>query len=329
MNENIAVAKKKKFVFQWEYSLLVAILLVIAILFIRAPEGLTGRILLDVTFLFIEKGMLAIPLALIIIMGDIDISIGSNLAMVSVFFGVLIQGGVNVWVALLICLSVGTFAGFFNGILIVKTKAPAIAITLGTYTLYRGIAYILLEDQTINVFPKNLAFIGQGNIFKIVPIPFAIFILLALIFGILLHKTTFGRGVYLIGNNRLASIYSGIRIDRTRIILFSLMGLVCAIGAIILTFREMNTRPNIAMGFEFESITMAIMGGVSIMGGKGKMIGVVLGVYFIGLSRNVLYILGVPAETMRIIIGLMLILAILIPELSGRRKRRLIEPKNI
>ncbi len=327
MKENIAETKKKRFIFHWEYSLFIAILIIIAVLFIKVPT-IGGKVLFDVTFLFIEKGMLAIPLALIIIMGDIDLSIGSNLAMVSVLFGVLIKNGINIWVALLISIATGTFAGFFNGFLIVKTKAPSIAITLGTYTLYRGIDYILLEDQTINVFPKNLAFIGQGYIFKIVPIPLVIFIILALIFGIILHKTTFGRSVYLIGNNKLASIYSGIKIDRIRVALFTLMGFVCAVGAIILTFREMNTRPNIAMGFEFESITMAVIGGVSIIGGKGRMIGVVLGVYLIGLSRNVLYILGVPAETMRIVIGLILILAILIPELSGRRKRRLIPVDN-
>jgi rhamnose transport system permease protein len=102
------------------------------------------------------------------------------------------------------------------------------------------------------------------------------------------------------------------------------MGFVSAIGAIILTFRQMNTRPNIAMGFEFECIIMAVMGGVSIMGGKGKMIGVVLGIYFVGLSRNVLYILNVPSETMRIIIGAMLIFAILIPELMANRKKKLL-----
>ena len=316
--------KRRGSLFQWEYSLFIAILAIIAILFIKAPTGVNARVLLDITFLFIEKGILTIPLALIIIMGDIDISVGSTLAMVSVVFGVLMKNSVNVWIALPVLILVGIAAGFFNGFMIVKTKVPSIAITLGTFTLYRGIAYILLENQTINVFPEKLAFIGQGYIFNIVPIPLLIFVILAVVFGLILHRSTFGRGIYLIGNNRLASLYSGVKINNTRIILFTLMGFVAAIGAIILTFRQMNTRPNIAMGFEFECIIMAVMGGVSIMGGKGKMIGVVLGIYFVGLSRNVLYILNVPSETMRIIIGAMLIFAILIPEIMANRKKRLL-----
>lgn len=225
---------------------------------------------------------------------------------------------------MLVGLVVGTLGGWINGFIVVKTKVASIAITLGTFAVYRGIAFILFETGSFSKYPQELSLIGQGYLFGALPVPLAIFLIAAAVSGILLHKTIFGKKIYLIGNSKEASLFSGIDIGRTRVICFAITGFLVAVASIILTFRNMNTRPNMAMNYEFEAITMVVIGGVSILGGKGRMIGVVLGAYFIGFSRNVLYILNIPMEVMKIILGLILILSIFVPAALEERRKRVV-----
>jgi rhamnose transport system permease protein len=191
--------------------------------------------------------------------------------------------------------------------------------TLATFSLYRGIAYVLLGNQAITGYPYEFATLGQGYFPGTnIPNQFVIFIALAVIFGFILHKTTFGRSVYAIGNNEDACRYSGLPVDRIKVILFTVNGLLAGLAAVLLTSRIYSTRPNIALNYELEIITAVVLGGVSIKGGRGSMIGVVLALFLIGASRFGMSLLNIPGQMMTVVIGLMLIIAILLPQLLDR-----------
>jgi len=171
----------------------------------------------------------------------------------------------------LIGMAVGTVAGFVNGWIITKFDIPAIVVTIGTMSLYRGIAYIVLGDDVYRSYPSDFAFFGQGYVWGVLSFEFVLFLGLSIVFGILLHKTTFGRRVYAIGNNPTAALFSGINVKRHRLFLFTLVGLFAGIAAVLLTSRIGSTRPSIAMGWELEVITMVVLGGVYFLGGAGPL----------------------------------------------------------
>jgi rhamnose transport system permease protein len=175
--------------------------------------------------------------------------------------------------------------------------------------LYRGIAYILLEDQAVGNFPEWFSFLGWGYVFGI-PFILILFIVLAVGFGLMLHKTTFGRQIYAIGNNPVASRYSGVKIDKIKIIVFTLTGLMAGITALFLSSRMGSTRPNVASGYELEVIAMVALGGISTAGGKGKMLGPVISVFIIGYLQYGLGLINISSQTLMIIIGLLLIFSV-------------------
>jgi rhamnose transport system permease protein len=267
---------------------------------------------------FLDKAFIALPMAFVIIFGDIDISVGSTVALSSVVMAVLYNAGVPMYLAMLACLSVGLICGFINGILIVKFKElSAIIVTLSTMILYRGIAYIILENQAAGGFPQWFSFLGWGYI-KGIPFILALFAVTALVFAFLLHKTTFGRKVYAIGNNAVASRFSGVKVDKMKVIVFTLTGFMTAVASLFLTSKMGSTRPNIASGYELDAIAMVVLGGVSTSGGKGRMIGVILSIFIVGLLRYGLGLINVSSQIVLIIIGLLLIVSVMISSLNIR-----------
>jgi rhamnose transport system permease protein len=182
-------------------------------------------------------------------------------------------------------------------------------------SLFRGIAFITLGDQAFNGYPKDFAFFGQGYVWWVVSFELVLFALTALIFWALLHRTTFGRAVYAIGNNATAARFSGIRVDRVRFILFLLTGLMSGIAAVCLTSRLGSTRPSIATGWELEVVTMTVLGGINILGGSGRITGVVLAALIMGMVTFGFGLLNVPGIVMSIFLGLLLIGTIAIPRL--------------
>jgi rhamnose transport system permease protein len=219
----------------------------------------------------------------------------------------------------MLCLLVGALGGLFNGLVVTRIKLPSMVATLATFSLYRGIAYVLLGNQAITGYPYQFAEIGQGYFLNTnIPNQLVIFLALAAIFGFILHKTTFGRTVYAIGNNEDACRYSGLPVDRIKIIMFTVNGLLAGLSAILLTSRIYSTRPNIALNYELEIITAVVLGGVSIKGGRGSMIGVVLALFLIGASRFGMSLLNIPGQMMTVIIGMLLIVAILLPQFLER-----------
>lgn len=315
----------KKFVLQWEW-VLVLIFIIINIINASISEYyLNFSRLIDATMTFLDKAFIVLPMAYIIILGDIDISVGSTVALSSVIMAVAYNSGVPMGAAILICLLVGTLCGFINGYLITKFKElSAMIVTLSTMIIYRGIAYIILEDQASGNFPDWFRFFGWGYVGGI-PFILILFSVFAVIYGLILHKTTFGRRLYAIGNNITASRFSGVQVDKIKMIVFTLAGLMSGITAIFLASKMGSTRPNVALGYELDVITMVVLGGISTAGGKGRLIGAIISIFIIGFLRYGLGLINIPSQVLLIIIGLLLICAVMIPNLRTTKKTKEIQ----
>ena len=305
----------------WESLLiLVAIAIFVANSF-ASPYFLNAWNLSDATFNFTEKAMIAFAMALLIISGEIDLSVASIIALASTAMGAAVQLGVGTPGLVLIGLGVGLICGAFNGLLVTRMGLPSIVVTIGTMSLFRGISYIVLGDQAYRGYPSDFAFFGQGYVFWVISFELVLFAILAVIYAVVLHKTNFGRAVYAIGNNPTGALFSGIRVQRVKFILFLLTGLMSGIAAICLTSRLGSTRPSIAFGWELEIVTMVVLGGVSILGGSGTIPGVVIAAFVMGLVTFGLGLLNVPGIVMSIVIGALLISVIALPRLWEKWRR--------
>lgn len=312
----------RRFFLQWEWMLLAVFIAVNIINANLSDYYLDFTNLRDAMMSFLDKAFIVLPMVLVMIMGDIDISVGSTVALSAVVMADLYNKGVPMVPAMLICLLTGTICGWLNGWLIVRFKElSSVIVTLSTMIIYRGIAYILLEDQAAGGFPSWFSNLGWGYIGS-VPIIVVVFVVFAVIFSLLLHKSVLGRWIYAIGNNSTSSRYSGVQVDRIKILVFTLTGFMASVAALFLTARMGSTRPNIAMGYELEVIAMVVLGGISTSGGKGRMIGAIIAVFLIGYLRYGLGLINVQAQALLIIIGLLLILAVMLPKLKpGNRKQ--------
>jgi len=299
---------------RWE-SMLVALIVFVTFMNIRlSPFFLNAQNLSRTSSDFMEIGLMMLSMVFIIITGNIDLSVASNLGMSASFMGWLFNMGVNIWGAALAALILGTLGGLLNGILIARLKLPALVVTLGTYAFFRGLAYVLLGDQAARGYPAAFNYLGQGKLpGTLIPFSVALFILLAIIFGFVLHKTTFGRYLFVIGNNQDAAFFSGVPVARIKIIIFTLSGFMAALSALIMAARFGSTRPDIGTGLELSVITAAVLGGVDINGGLGTMPGAALSLLLIGLMRFGMGLLNIQGQVQGVAIGLLLILSILIP----------------
>jgi rhamnose transport system permease protein len=301
---------------RWEWMLVGLILIDVMINMRLSEHFLDARNLSRTSSDFMEIGLMMLPMVFIIITGNIDLSVASNMGMSASFMGVLHNMGVNIWVAALAGLLLGTLGGLLNGFLVSRVKLPALVVTLGTYAFYRGIAYGFLGDQAARGYPEAFTYLGQGRVFgTLVPFSVVLFLVLAMVFGLVLHRTTFGRYLYSIGNNENATEYSGIPVARLKLILYTLSGFMAALAGLILAARFGSTRPDIGTGLELSVITAAVLGGVDINGGRGTMLGAVLSLLLIGLMRFGMGLLNIQGQVQGVAIGLLLILSILIPNL--------------
>jgi len=302
---------------RWEWMLVGLILLDIVINIRLSPHFLDARNLSRTSSDFMEIGLMMLPMVFIIITGNIDLSVASNMGMSASFMGLLHNLGVNIWVAAVAALLLGTLGGMLNGYLVARVKLPALVVTLGTYAFFRGIAYGFLGDQAARGYPKAFTYFGQGKVFdSLLPFSVALFIVLAILFGLVLHRTTFGRYLYAIGNNENATLYSGVPVARIKFIIYTLSGFMAALAGLILAARFGSTRPDIGTGLELAVITAAVLGGVDINGGKGTMLGAVLALFLIGLMRFGMGLLNIQGQVQGVVIGLLLILSILIPGIA-------------
>ncbi|TPI30035.1 ABC transporter permease [Mesorhizobium sp. B3-2-1] len=300
-------------IFSWEALLVVVAIAIFAINSFASPYFLDPYSLSDLTFNFTEKGLIAFAMALLIISGEIDLSVAAIIALASTMMGMAVQAGAGTPVLVLIGIVVGLGCGAFNGLLVTRLGLPSIVVTIGTMSLFRGIAFIILGDQAYKGYPESFAFFGQGYVWWVVSFELVLFLIAAVVYWSVLHRTSFGRRVFAIGNNPVAAQFSGVRVGRIKFILFCLTGLMSGIASVLITSRLGSTRPSIAQGYELEVITMVVLGGVSILGGAGSILGVVLAAFIMGLVTFGLGLLNVPGIVMSIFIGLLLIIVIALP----------------
>ncbi len=305
-------------VFSWEALLVLVAIAIFIINSLASPYFLNAWSLSDLTFNFTEKALIALAMALLIISGEIDLSVAAIIALASTLMGMAVQAGVGTPGLVAIGISVGLACGAFNGAMVTGLGLPSIVVTIGTMSLFRGVSYIILGDQAYKGYPADFAFFGQGYVWWVVSFELVLFLAAALVYGFLLHRTSFGRRIFAIGNNPVAAQFSGVRVGRIKFILFCLTGLMAGIASVLITSRLGSTRPSIAQGYELEAITMVVLGGVSILGGSGSIPGVVLAAFIMGLVTFGLGLLNVPGIVMSIFIGSLLIVVIALPIVWNR-----------
>ncbi len=317
----------KSVILRWEVFLLLVFAAVFFAFSVISPYFLSVWNLSDATFNFTERALIALPMAMLIISREIDLSVASIIALASVTMGYLAQAGFDTPWLIMAALAIGLACGLFNGFIVTRFGVPSIVVTIGTMSLYRGINNGLMGDQVLAGYPSGFSFFGMGYVHWVFSFQFAVFVVAAILFYILLHRTNFGRRTYAIGDNPTAALYSGIRVKRHKMILFAMVGVMSGLASVLLTSRLGSTRPGIAFGWELSIVTMVVLGGVNILGGSGSIIGVVIAAFLMGIVTFGLGLLNIPGIVMTIIIGAMLITVISIPvinqRIQARRQRRL------
>ena len=300
---------------RWEVMLAGLLVVVFVANALATPWFLDIYNLADATYNFSEKAIIALPMALLILTREIDLSVGAIAALSALAVGLAAGAGAPAPVLVFVGLATGLACGMVNGVLVTRIGVPSIVITIGTMSLFRGIAQVTLGDQALTTFPPGFAALGQSYLIAWPPLPvsFALFLVLAVVFGLVLHGTAAGRRLYAIGANPVAAQFSGIDVARTRFWLFAFSGLMAGLAGALLAARFGVVRPNAALGWELDVITMVIFGGVSIAGGVGSIPGVVLAAFVLGFATFGLSLLNVPGIVITVLLGLLLIFSIATP----------------
>lgn len=303
-------------------TLLAAILIVaLAILGLFNERFLTIDNLLNQGRLMTEVGLIALPMTFIIITGGIDLSVGSIVGLCAIMLGYSWKNfGFPLPLAIVFALGVGAAAGFVNGLLITRVRVPPLIMTIASLALYRGLAEGVSQAHSVRNYPEWFFFVGQGELFGV---PTQLWILLVgiIVAGVALDRTTFGRMLYAIGNNETAARFSGLPVDRVKLLIYTLSGLTAAVSAWVLVSRVTTTRSDMGIGYELDVIAAVVLGGTSIFGGSGTIWGTVVGLVMIQLLKNGLALTGVKGDATIIVIGAVLIASTLIASsLQGRRE---------
>jgi ribose transport system permease protein len=293
-----------------KYAMFTVLAVIFCVFSITAPAFLQISNLLDLTRQTSMLGIAAVGMTFVVLLGGIDLSIGSQISMINVVTAFLmISGGVNPWLACLIGLIMTTLTGFVNGWIVANIGIPAIIVTLATQIILQGAAYKICGGLPIYGFPEEFSIVGQGYLW-IIPIPV---IIMFVIFGVgsfTLNKTYFGRYFYAVGGNEEASRLSGIKIKNIKYLAYTLSGFFAGVAGVVMLSRTNSAQPIAGQGFEFDALTAAILGGVSVTGGSGKISNVVAGTLIIGVLTNGFVLLNIDSYTQMIIKGIVLLLAV-------------------
>ncbi len=310
---------------RWETLLLVVIALLVVLGTRLSTVFLTGANFANLTSAVMEVAIVALPMTLIIITGDIDLSVESMMGLAGAILGWLWAAGVPMQLGIPVVLAVGMLGGLLNGALIAHGRLPALVVTLGTLALFRGLANVVLGTRAISNFPAPFTAFGFGNI-PGTPIPWTlpVFAILAIVFALVLHATWIGRQVFAIGKNKDAARFSGVRVATLRTWLFVVTGLVAALAGVILAARFNSARSDNGTGLTLVIVTVVLLGGVDINGGKGTIPGVILAVFVLSVLQNALRLAGISSEYQNVAVGLLLIGSVAAPYLA-RQTRSLVD----
>ena len=264
-----------------------------------------------------ELGLVALTMTFVIVTGGIDLSVGSILGLVAILIGVFWKAGLPLPLAVILAVGLGGVAGLVNGLIITRFRVPPLIATLATLALYRGLAEGISQSRSVRGYPEYFYVLGQGEVGGM---PTQLWLLLAgmVVAAVILGRTTFGRATYAVGANETEARFSGVAVDRTKLLIYTASGLVAGLSGAILVSRVTTTRSDMGMGLELDAITAVVLGGTSIFGGRGTVAGTVLGLVLIQALRNGLALAGVKGDGTIVVIGLVLILAILVTNIFGR-----------
>ncbi|MEZ0447076.1 ABC transporter permease [Cellulomonas sp. ICMP 17802] len=306
---------------------MIALLVVVVLYSLRSVPNFGNPLTLP--YLVLDTApilLIALPMTLVIVTGEIDLSVASVVGLSSVTLGVLTEAGFSVPAAATVSLAVGVLCGLLNGFLVAYVGLPSLAVTIGTLALYRGIAVGMLGTKAVTDFPERWTHLATARIggsqFPVIVVPIVV---LAAVFVVLLHFTPFGRGVYDIGLSADTAHFSGVPVARTKLTLFVLSGVVAAFAGVFFTLRYGSARGDNATGMELQVVAAVLLGGVSIFGGRGALHGVVAGVLLIGVISSALRLESVTVNVINIIIGALLVLSVISTSVVGwfvRRRQR-------
>ncbi len=304
---------------QGRYVLLAGIIAGEFLLFgVAAPYFLTVGNLFNILRQVSEIGMISIPLTFLLLSGHMDLSVGSIVGVCGVSTGMILRAGGSIPLALLAGIAAGTAVGFLNGLIVGKLKIQAVVVTIGTQVLFRGLCYILTSGRAVSGYPAAFFTLGTGDVLG-VPISVIVLLVMYAAAWLVLEKSWFGRYVLAIGNNQNTARYSGIRVDRMKIALFTLCGALTAVASAFLISRLSSAEATLGSGYELDIITAALIGGIDINGGSGKLQGTFLGILIIGILRNGLNMMGLSVIYQSIILGALLLAAV--ADLGGKRAK--------
>ena len=299
--------------------LLVAVLIVLSF---QSDRFFTVSNLLNQGRLMTEIGLIAIAMTFVIATGGIDLSVGSILGLTAILAGVFWQNvGLPLPVAAVAAIAVGSFAGFVNGLIITRFAVPPLIATLATLALYRGLAEGISQARSVRGYPDWFYVLGQGDVLG-VPTQLWILFAAAIVASVVLAYTRWGRTVYAIGSNETASRFSGLSVEKTKLALYTASGCAAAVAAVIFVSRVSTTRSDMGTGIELDAITAVVLGGTSIFGGRGTIVGTIIGLCLIQALKNGLSLAGVKGDGTIMLIGAVLILAILASNLFERSGTR-------
>jgi rhamnose transport system permease protein len=304
---------------RWET--LTVILLILSLLYgaISADGFVSGQNLNSVLSDVAEIALIALPLTFVIISGEIDLSVASVLGLSSALLGSLWNHNLPIELIIPLVLVIGGVCGAVNGFLVTRLGLPSLAVTIGTLGLYRGLAFVILGDQGITDFPTGYLNLGQGSFAGTqIPNPTILFLVLAVIFGVTLHRTAIGRSIFAIGANDEAARFSGLRVKRIKFWLFVVSGVVSSLAGLVYSFRFGSAQGDNGTGLELSVVACVLLGGVSIFGGRGHLLGVIVAVFLLGVLRNALTLNNVSSDALTIVTGGLLLLSVLGPSVTAR-----------
>jgi rhamnose transport system permease protein len=311
------MSELKRRLASWDTIIILLAILVLVVASAGVESFGTSR---NFTFLILDLlpiALVALPMTFIVITGEIDLSVASTLGLTSALMGWMWNHGMAIQTIMPLCIVIGAVLGALNGFLITGLGLPSLAVTIGTLALYRGLAFVVLGDSAVADFPFNYTGWVTGTIGGgAVPNVLILLVILALVFGVVLHATPFGRSLYAIGANAQAAHFSGIRVARTKFWLYVASGAVSGLAGVLWTLRYSSARADNGAGLELAVVAAVLLGGVSIFGGKGSLPGVLAGVVLLASLQNALRLEDVSGQALNIVTGALLILSVLLPNIA-------------
>ena len=309
-----------KKIFKMYGGILIGLIALIAIFSFLSPSFREFNNILNIILQVSIIAISAFGMTFALIIAGIDLSIGSTIALSGTIAALLMSLNVPFTLAVGICLLIGLFLGFINGFLVSKAGIPAFIVTVATMGIFRGIAYILTGGGPVQISNAKFLYIGNEKIFGI-PFPIILLIVVFIIMNIILGKTKFGRQAYIIGGNEEAALYSGINVKRIKIYIYMIIGFLASLSGIILASRLYSGQPNSANGYELDAIAAAVLGGTSLSGGYGTIVGTLIGAIIIGVINNGMNLLNITYFFFLIVKGIVIIIAVYFDVQSKKKKK--------